>query len=73
MTTHFDPKEGRPVKYPGEDDYPQKNEDDTRIPPTEKRHLNRGQTVIMIIIAIMVAVVLIWGGASWLFGAPGAS
>ena len=70
MATHFDPKEVRPVKYPGEENYPQKSEDDTVVPETESRHLNRGQYVIMILIAIMAAVVLIWGGAEWLFGTP---
>jgi len=70
MATHFDPKEVRPVKYPGEEDYPQNQEDNGVVSPTENRHLNRGQTVIMILIAIMVGVVLIWGGAEWLFETP---
>ncbi|WP_174802361.1 hypothetical protein [Martelella limonii] len=70
MATHFDPKEVRPVKYPGEKDYPQNAEDDTGVPPTEGRHLNRAQHVILIMIGIMVAVVLIWGGAEWLFDTP---
>lgn len=70
MATHFDPKEVRPVKYPGEEDYPQRSENDAVAPPGENRHLNRGQHVIMILVAVMVAVVLIWGGAEWLFGTP---
>lgn len=70
MTTHFDPKEGRPVKYPGEADYPQKTTDDAGASPTKSRHLDRGQKVIAILVGLMIAVVLIWGGAEWLSLSP---
>ena len=71
MTTHFDPKEGRPVKYPGEDEYPAKASDEPIVSRTENRHLDRGQKVLFIFVAIMVAVLLIWGGTEWLVGTPG--
>ena len=70
MPTHFDPKEGRPVQYPGEDDYPQKTTDEAGVSPTAKRHLNRGQKVVGILVGLMIAVVLFWGGAEWLSLSP---
>ncbi|TCT40221.1 hypothetical protein [Martelella mediterranea] len=68
MARHFDPKEGRPVKYPGEDDYPQNRREPPVVSPTAKRHLDRGQLVIAIFVAIIVALILIWGGIEWFGG-----
>lgn len=68
MAQHFDPKEGRPVRYPGEDEYPQNKGEQPTVSPTEKRHLDRGQTVIAVFVAIIIALILIWGGTEWLAG-----